>query len=116
VRRGEVWLVELDPARDGEANKFRPCVIVSNDGSNAAVRRTGRGVVTVVPMTSNTARVWPFQVLIEARLSPLALDSKVQAEQVRAVAADRFARGIGALNAPLMARVDEALRVHLSLS
>lgn len=111
-----MWLVDLNPARDGEANKLRPCVIVSNDGNNAAVRRAGMGVITVVPLTGNTSRVWPFQVLVEGALSPLALDSKAQAEQVRSVAADRFKRGIGALNPVLMARVDEALRIHLSLS
>ncbi|MFI2782898.1 hypothetical protein [Streptomyces sp. ALB3] len=48
--------------RGGEANKARPSVIVSNDGANAVADRTGRGVVTVVPPTSHTSRVHPFQV------------------------------------------------------
>ncbi len=115
MRRGQVWLVDLDPARAGEANKARPCVIVSNDGSNAAVARSGEGVVTVAPITGNTARVWPFQVFLPADASPLDRDSKVQAEQVRAVAGARFVRVLGALSEPLMAKVDDALRLHLSL-
>lgn len=47
----------------GEANRRRPAVIVSNDNANATAARLGRGVVTVVPVTSNTTRVFPFQVL-----------------------------------------------------
>ena len=37
-----------------------------NDGANTSAARLGRGVVTVVPVTSNTERVYPFQVLLDA--------------------------------------------------
>ena len=83
MRRGEVRLVDLDPVRGSEANKRRPAVVVSNDRANAAAERLGRGVVTVVPLTSNTARVFPFQVLIPAEAGGLRIASKAQAEQVR---------------------------------
>ncbi|PRC55794.1 mRNA interferase MazF9, partial [Mycobacterium sp. ITM-2017-0098] len=53
MRRGEIWQVDLEPARGGEANKTRPAVIVSNDRANATASRLGRGVITVVPVTSN---------------------------------------------------------------
>lgn len=115
MKRGQVWLVDLEPGRGAEATKTRPCVIVSNDGNNAAVVRAGDGVVTVAPVTSNVARVWPFQVLIPADVSPLLRDSKVQAEQVRAVAAARMVRQLGTLGAPAMRKIDDALRLHLSL-
>ena len=64
MQRGEIRWVDLDPARNTEANKRRPAVIVSNDGANTAAARLGHGVVTVVPMTSNTTRVHPFQVAL----------------------------------------------------
>ena len=53
MRRGEIRLVDLEPVRSGEANKLRPAVIVSNDGANTTASRLGRGVVTVVPVTTN---------------------------------------------------------------
>lgn len=59
-------------------------MIVSNDGASATATRLGRGGVTVVPVTSNVARVYPFQVLLEAQLTGLARDSKAQAEQFAA--------------------------------
>ena len=53
--RGEIRLIDLDPARGAEANKRRPAVIVSNDGANRAAARLRRGVVTVVPITSKAS-------------------------------------------------------------
>ena len=80
MRRGEVWWVDLDPVRTGEANKVRPCVVVSNDANNVMARRLGRGVVTVVTVTSNAERVFAFQVLVPAGAAGLPRDSKIQAE------------------------------------
>lgn len=82
MRRAEVRLVDLDPARGAEANKRRPAVIVSNDAANRTATRLGGGVLTVVPVTSNVERVYPFQVLLASGTAGLTRDSKAQAEQV----------------------------------
>ena len=115
MRRGEICVVDLDPARGAEAAKRRPGVIVSNDGANATAARLGRGVVTVVPVTSNVTRIYPFQVLLEAGETGLDQDSKAQAEQVRSVAVERIGRKIGVVPPSLMTDLDEALRLHLAL-
>lgn len=115
MRRGEIVTVSLDPARGSEAGKTRPAVIVSNDAANATADRLGRGVVTVVPVTGNVTRVYPFQVLLPARQSGLPRDSKAQAEQVRSVAVERIGDRVGQLPPLLLAELDQALRVHLSL-
>jgi mRNA interferase MazF len=115
MRRGEIRWVDLDPARGSEADKRQPAVIVSNDGANSAAARLGRGVVTVVPVTSNTTRVHPFQVLLEANDTGLRHDSKAQAEQVRSISVDRVGGLIGALEGDLLHALDDALRLHLAL-
>ena len=69
MRRGEIRLVDLEPVRGAEADKQRPAIIVSNDRANATAARLGRGVVTVVPITSNISRVFPFQTSSISRLS-----------------------------------------------
>lgn len=113
--RGEVRLTDLEPVRGTESNKRRPAVIVSNDRANASAERLGRGVVTVVPLTSNTVRVYPFQTLLPAELTGLKVDSKAQSEQVRSVSVERLGPAIGRVHAPLMAELDDALRLHLQL-
>ena len=115
MRRGEVWWVDLEPARSGEADKVRPCVIVSNDANNVTAGRLGRGVVTVVPLTSNADRVFRFQVAVPAGAAGLKYDSKIQTEQIRAVSVDRLTERIGSLNPELRAHLDAALRVQLAL-
>ena len=115
MRRGEIITVDLDPARGSEPSKTRPAVIVSNDTANSTAERLGRGVITVVPVTSNTERVYPFQVLLPAAATGLARESKAQAEQVRSVAVERVGRRVGRLPAALMVELDRALRIHLNL-
>ena len=113
--RGEIRIVDLDPAQGSEAGKRRPAVVVSNDGANTSAARLGRGVVTVVPVSSNVERVYPFQVLLPAGECGLDLDSKAQAEQVRSVSVERLSACVGAVPAPLMRKLDDALRLHLAL-
>ena len=113
--RGEIRLVDLDPARRGEANKRRPAVVVSNDRANATAARLGRGVITVVPITSNLTHVYPFQVALPAEETGLRMDSKAQAEQVRSLSVERLGPVLGRLPAAVLADLDRALRVHLQL-
>jgi len=115
MQRGEIRLVDFEPARRAEANRRRPAVIVSNDGANATAARLGRGVVTVVPVTSNIEHIYPFQVWLPANTTGLKHDSKAQAEQVRSVAVERVGSRIGVVLPPLIGALDEALRLHLSL-
>ena len=115
MRRGEIRTVDLEPVRGSEARKRRPAVIVSNDAANLPATRLGRGVVTVVPVTSNIDRVYPFQVLLPSAATGLERDSKAQAEQVRSVAVERIGNRLGVVPAALMGQIDEALRLHLAL-
>jgi len=115
MRRGDIVSVDFDPAQGSEANKTRPAVVVSNDAANTTATRLGKGVLTVVPVTSNITRVYPFQVLLPAHQTGLPRDSKAQAEQVRSVSIERVSGRLGQLPAALVAELDRALRVHLSL-
>src|SRR5260370_7307285 len=83
MRRGEIRVVDFNPGRGSEASKRRPAVIVSNDGANAVAARLGRGVITVLPITSNIRRIYPFQVRLQAAATGLRQDSMAQAEQIK---------------------------------
>jgi mRNA interferase MazF len=115
MQRGDIYLVDLAPAQGPESDKIRPAVVVSNDAANRTAQRNGRGVVTVVPVTSNTNRVYPFQVLLASGEGGLTIDSKAQAEQVRSVDYARLRRRIGSIPPASLDRLDDALRIHLAL-
>ena len=115
MRRGEIWLTDLEPIRSAEANERRPAVIVSNDQANRRAEQLGRGVVTVVPVTSNVSRVLPFQVLLDGGGTGLDVPCKAQAEQVRSVDVSRLSACLGQAAPAAVVDLDAALRLHLNL-
>ena len=115
MRRGDINLVDLEPLRGAEASKRRPAVIVSNDLANATAQKRGHGVFTVVPVTSNISRIYPFQVLLSAADTGLDRDSKAQAEQIRSVAVERVGDRLGVVPNLVLLELEEAIRLHLGL-
>ena len=90
-------------------------MIVSNDRANATAARLGRGVVTVVAVTSTLADIYPFQTALPAAETGLRVDSKAQIEQIRSVSIGRVGPPLGFVPEQLMAQLDDALRLHLRL-
>lgn len=101
-------------AKGAEADKRRPAVVVSNHGAKTTAARLGRGVVTVVPVTSNLQGVSPFQVLFKQSETGLGRDSKAPAEHARSITVERIGRAFGRLAPATMERLDDALRRHLA--
>jgi mRNA interferase MazF len=106
VLRGEVWWVDFDPSLGGEIQKTRPSVIVSNDFSNRNLNR-----VQVVPITSNTLRVYPCEAVIELNGEP----RKAMADQVATVSKQRLKSKLGSVSREDMGAIERALRLQLGL-
>jgi mRNA interferase MazF len=99
--------VAFGPAVGGEIQKTRPAVVVSNDAANSALNR-----LQVVPITSQTARVYPFEALVRLRGEP----RKAMADQLATVSRKRLVGYLGKLSTGDMEQVDRALRLQLALS
>lgn len=69
----------------------------------------------MAPVTSNVARIYPFQVFLPTGATGLSRDSKAQAEQVRSIAVERLGPRLGELPPSTLSELDEALRLHLAL-
>ena len=111
MRRGEILSADLSPTVGSEINKRRPVLIVSNDANNRAA-----STVTILPITSSVARIFPFEVALSPLDSGLSKDSKAQAQQIRTIAKERIVGPvIGRLSVERMIEVDAAIRLHLAL-
>jgi mRNA interferase MazF len=111
MKRGDIFYANLDPVIGSEAAKNRPVVIVSNNVNNRAAN-----VVTILPLTSNVRRIYPFEVLLQTNDSGLSKVSKVQAQQVRTISKERISsKRISQLSQELMELIDSALKLHLRL-
>jgi len=111
MKRGEIWFADLSPTRGSEIAKCRPVLIVSNDANNRA-----SSTITVLPITSNVTRVYPFEVFLASTECGLPKDSKIQAQQIRTIAKERITgNSIGKLDKEKSREVDAAIRLHLGV-
>jgi mRNA interferase MazF len=112
MKRGDIYYANLSPAIGSEMDKRRPVLIVSNDTNNRV-----SATVTILPITSNVSRIYPFEVLLSSEDSGLSKPSKVQAQQVRTISKQRIeGEAVGTLSEELMQLVDAALKLHLGLN
>lgn len=94
IRRGEVFLVDLNPTQGSEIQKTRPCVVVSPDELNAHLR-----TLIVAPLTTG-GQAYPFRVPCRfgGRVGRVVLD------QIRTVDRERLVRQLGQLSPATLGR------------
>ena len=111
MRRGEIYYADLSPTIGSEINKRRPVLIVSNEANNRAA-----STVTVLPITSQVSKIYPFEIPLSPTDSGLPKASKAQAQQIRTISKERIKSGVlGRLGTALMRKADDAMRLHLDL-
>lgn len=111
IRRGDIWLINFRPdGREGEAGQVHPGIIVTNNAANANTH-----LLLVVPLTSNTGKVYTTNLILENQRTGLNFDSKAQVEGLRAAHVSRLIKRLGAVPDDLMEQLDRILRQHMSL-
>ena len=88
MKRGEIWLVALDPTVGSEIKKSRPCVIVSPLELNQHLR-----TVIVAPLTSKGFAA-PFRV----PLTHAGTKGLIVLDQIRSVDKVRLVKRLGAIS------------------
>jgi mRNA interferase MazF len=112
MRRGEIYFANSNPTIGSEIKKIRPVLVISNNANNKA-----SSTVTILPITSNVSRVYPFEILLHKKVSGLKKDSKVQCQQIRTISKLRInSSAIGRLTEKLMLAVEQATKLHLDMT
>jgi mRNA interferase MazF len=105
-RRGEVWWVAFDPSVGGEIQKTRPALIFSNNAANVSLNR-----LIVVPLTSQTAKVYPGQAMVTLNGEP----RKAMADQLTTASKQRLRSKLGELSFSDVSGVEAAILLHLGI-
>jgi mRNA interferase MazF len=109
-KRGEVWIVNWNPARGSEQAGKRPALIIQNDIGNE------KSPTTIIAAISRSVKRYPMNVEIRPPEGGLSRPSIVKTSQIMTISKERLERRVGSLSGERMAEVDKAVKLSLSLS
>ncbi len=109
-QKGEIYLVCLDLTIGSEINKTRPAIIISNNINNQVAQ-----TVTIIPITSSTGKIYPFEVFLSPHENGLSKNSKAKCNQIRTIDKRRLLKVIGRVSMEKLGEVERALFIHLGI-
>ena len=110
ILKGEMYWADLSPTVGSEISKIRPVVIVSNNIGNKF-----SSTITIVPVTSRTEKIYPYEVLLPAGEAGIKNDSKAKGNQIRTIDKSRLKEKIGKLRSSKIREIENAILIHLGI-
>ena len=111
IKRGEIFLANLEPIRGSEQGGVRPVLIIQNDISNKH-----SPVIIIAAITSKIfEKEYSTNIFISKDESGLDKDSTIMLNQIRTIDNVRLMKKIGLLDNFTMNKVDRAIKVSLAL-
>ena len=110
MKKGDLFWANLDPAIGSEISKRRPVLIVSNDINNQYAE-----TITVLPVTTSTEKIYPFEILINAGEGNIQESSKIKANQIRTIDKQRLFKRIGGISKSTLKKTEKAILIHLDI-
>jgi mRNA interferase MazF len=107
--RGDIVLVNLNPQRNDEAGKIRPCIIVSDSDVNEIL-----DLVTIIPCTTNLLGEGLFRILLPKRKG-LDRDCEVMIEQIRGVSKKRLIETTSSVSTNEIKKIELGIKALLSM-
>jgi mRNA interferase MazF len=109
-KRGEIWIVNWNPARGSEQAGRRPALIVQNDIGNE------KSPTTIITAISSTVRIYPMNVEVRPPAGGLERASSIKTSQILTISKERLEKRLGRLSVDKMDEVDRAIKLSLSLA
>jgi mRNA interferase MazF len=109
-KRGEIWLVNWNPARGSEQEGRRPALVIQNDIGNS------KSPTTIVAAISSSVRIYPMNVQINPPEGGLNHPSIIKTSQILTISKDRLEKRLGQLSKERLDDVESAIKLSLALS
>ena len=111
IKRGDIYLADLDPAIGSEQGGIRPILVVQNDYGNLHSR-----TLICAPITSRMDKTdIPTHVYLNPWDNPVTTESYVLMEQLRTIDRARLKHRMGRISAQVMPEIEQALRISIGL-
>lgn len=110
IKRGDIWIADLNPGYGVEIHKKRPVVIISINSFNQNWPK-----VIVAATSSQTQPLGPEKVLLPKGLSEVDKDSVILASEIRTIDKTRLVKNIGKLSQEKLEEVEESLKLVLGM-
>jgi mRNA interferase MazF len=107
--RGEVWLVNWNPARGSEQAGKRPALVIQNDIGNE------KASTTIVAAISGSVKNYPMNIKVDPPEGGLECPSIIKTSQILTVSKDRLEKRLGQISAQTMKEVNRAIKLSLDL-
>jgi len=107
--RGEVWVVNWNPARGSEQAGKRPALVIQNDIGNE------KAATTIVAAISSSVKIYPMNVKIDPPEEGLDRQSIIKTSQILTISKDRLEKRLGRLSAEKMEEINRAIKLSLDL-
>lgn len=106
IKRGEIWLVNLDPTIGAEIRKTRPVIVLNSDALGKLP------IKLVAPLTGwkdyLARNVWHIKIIPDTE-NGLEKPSSVDTMQIRGIDTRRFIRKLGSVSADIMQNITAAV-------
>lgn len=111
IRKGDIFLADLEPVRGSEQGGVRPVLIIQNDTSNKY------SPITIISAITSKIfeKEFPTNVFLSKKDSGLDKDSTVLLNQIRTIDKLRLIKKISSLDIYLMEKINLALKISLRL-
>lgn len=111
IKRGDVFLVQLDPAVGSEQGGLRPVVIIQNDTGNEF-----SPTVIVAPFTTKRfSQRYPTNIEVKLQDSGLKYDSAILLNQVKTIDKRRLQKKLTHLKPSIISQINQAIKISLDL-
>jgi len=111
VKRGDIFIADLEPVVGSEQGKVRPVLVIQNDTFNEF------SPITIISAITSKIyeKEYPTNVFLAKDDSGLEKDSTVMLNQIRSIDKSRLGKKVSILNPFLMEQVDLAIKASLRL-
>jgi len=110
---GDICWVQCTPSVGNEFQGRRPCVVVQ---SSATMQADGRGLITVMVMTSFKNRQWKYDILVEPdATNRLHTATLIKVRHVMSFDSSRIIKKIGSVDSTSLKKIREYLVKHFGI-